>query len=185
MQERTMNNMLKLLMILAIICLAILQLLFSQGIIAKPSTVQVCPVNAIQMINGKAVINPELCIGCRRCVDGIPGIASQSKVIASSEDSTKVLPLSQPPRRDSINTTNSMQNRPASPPSRSKVIRYIVDSSKCIRCELCVTNCPAQAITMQGDKAVIDQTKCISCGICVNGNTQDFSGCPVGAISRN
>ena len=44
----------------------------------------------------------------------------------------------------------------------------------CIGCGACVSACPAQAISLNGDKAEIDATKCISCGACA-------ATCPVGA----
>ena len=40
------------------------------------------------------------------------------------------------------------------------------DDSKCIRCELCVGNCPGEAITIRPVK--IDPNKCIGCGSCIS-----------------
>jgi len=62
---------------------------------------------------------------------------------------------------------------------------YIVDSKKCIGCQLCVNSCPVKAISMKSGKAVIDADKCINCGICENGDGQNYKGCPVNAISKN
>ena len=50
-----------------------------------------------------------------------------------------------------------------------------VDKEKCTGCEACVSTCPVDAITMNGDKADIDAEKCIDCGACVG-------ECPVDAI---
>jgi ferredoxin len=61
---------------------------------------------------------------------------------------------------------------------------YVVDPNTCIGCQLCVMNCPANAISMKGDKAWIDDTKCIRCGVCQSGN-DDFPGCPTQAISKH
>ena len=69
--------------------------------------------------------------------------------------------------------------------SNNKKKTYIVDSKKCIGCQLCVNSCPVKAITMKSGKAVIDADKCINCGICENGNGQNYNGCPVNAISKN
>jgi hypothetical protein len=40
------------------------------------------------------------------------------------------------------------------------------DDSKCIRCELCVGNCPGKAITIR--PVEIDPEKCIGCGSCIS-----------------
>ena len=59
---------------------------------------------------------------------------------------------------------------------------YIVIPKKCIGCNLCIKDCPTQAIVMKKGIAVIDPVKCIGCGICANGNKKDYKGCPVDAI---
>ncbi len=49
----------------------------------------------------------------------------------------------------------------------------VYDGSKCIQCNLCVTSCPEQAITI--DPVNIDHLKCTACGKCV-------SVCPEGVF---
>jgi dissimilatory sulfite reductase (desulfoviridin) alpha/beta subunit/TusA-related sulfurtransferase len=44
----------------------------------------------------------------------------------------------------------------------------------CITCTLCVSICPAQAITQSGKKFILDAEKCILCGLCI-------SNCPSSA----
>lgn len=61
---------------------------------------------------------------------------------------------------------------------------HTVDEKICIGCGLCVSVCPVEAISMENGKAKIDKELCISCGICEVGNNQNYSGCPVGAISK-
>ena len=51
-----------------------------------------------------------------------------------------------------------------------------VDKEKCTGCELCVEECPSEAISMASDKAEIDVDACVDCGACVD-------VCPVEAIS--
>lgn len=51
-----------------------------------------------------------------------------------------------------------------------------VDESKCVGCGVCVDNCPAEAITLDGSLAKIDKSKCIDCGNCVD-------NCPSAAIA--
>jgi len=52
---------------------------------------------------------------------------------------------------------------------------YIIDDS-CIACGVCMTDCPAEAIS-EGDIFVIDAEKCTDCGACA-------SSCPVGATKE-
>lgn len=41
-----------------------------------------------------------------------------------------------------------------------------VDKTECISCGICVSNCPADAISIE-DTAIIDKKKCIGCGSCI------------------
>ncbi|MHC4560060.1 MAG: 4Fe-4S binding protein [Planctomycetota bacterium] len=52
----------------------------------------------------------------------------------------------------------------------------VVDEEKCTGCEVCVAECPSEAITMVGDKAYVDEEECINCGVCVD-------ACPEEAIT--
>ena len=44
----------------------------------------------------------------------------------------------------------------------------IVNKEKCDGCEICVDECPAQAITMKGTLAVVDPESCTECETCVD-----------------
>jgi heterodisulfide reductase subunit A-like polyferredoxin len=44
----------------------------------------------------------------------------------------------------------------------------IVDEGKCTACETCVDECPAQAISMNNEKAKVDKELCVDCGSCVD-----------------
>ncbi|HNV24357.1 MAG TPA: NADH-ubiquinone oxidoreductase-F iron-sulfur binding region domain-containing protein, partial [Candidatus Omnitrophota bacterium] len=58
------------------------------------------------------------------------------------------------------------------------LLKYEIIQEKCVRCGVCMRNCPVQAITGNREKGyVIDPVKCISCGRC-------FEVCKFGAISR-
>ncbi len=52
----------------------------------------------------------------------------------------------------------------------------IVDDQKCTGCETCVDECPSEAISMSGEKAVVNPDACVDCGVCVD-------ACPEEAIS--
>ena len=42
----------------------------------------------------------------------------------------------------------------------------LVDRETCIGCQVCVENCPVEAIMIENDKAVVSD-ECIVCGICI------------------
>ena len=57
-----------------------------------------------------------------------------------------------------------------------KQMPAVVDEDECVGCEVCVDECPNEAISMGGDVAVVDESKCDDCGTCVD-------SCPTEAIS--
>jgi ferredoxin len=52
----------------------------------------------------------------------------------------------------------------------------LIDNDKCTGCETCVSECPASAITLEGEKAKVDKNICVDCETCVD-------VCPSEAIS--
>ncbi len=118
-----------------------------------------CPTDAIEMKNGKAVIDASKCIACGVC-------AIQCPVTAISEIQITDTSQAEDVQEASSDTIQVVQNM------------FIVDKDACIGCTICVQKCPTGAISMKDGKAVIDQEKCIQCGIC---ETQ----CPVKAISQS
>jgi NADH-quinone oxidoreductase subunit F len=46
-----------------------------------------------------------------------------------------------------------------------KLFTYSINMNNCVKCGLCVKNCPADAICSQ---FIIDMNKCVKCGVCAN-----------------
>jgi formate hydrogenlyase subunit 6/NADH:ubiquinone oxidoreductase subunit I len=54
---------------------------------------------------------------------------------------------------------------------------YVIDKEKCLKCSICASNCPVEAIS-EGETAYeINKEICISCGTCAD-------NCPVEAITE-
>jgi NADH-quinone oxidoreductase subunit F len=56
----------------------------------------------------------------------------------------------------------------------TSLVDVYLDQSKCVKCKLCIKNCPVQAIS---DDFVVDTAKCTKCNSCID-------MCPKKAISR-
>jgi ferredoxin len=55
----------------------------------------------------------------------------------------------------------------------------IVNRKECVKCQICVEECPEEAIFMDDeDKAVVDPEKCNECSLCI-------SACPSVAIRKD
>lgn len=119
-----------------------------------------CPVDAISMQNGKAVIDAEKCIGC-----GICEKACRFDAIVVEIDEEKIA------EKDTIKTTQTPDSTKKEDPIRI----FRVSEEKCIGCKICQQKCPVDAIEMIEGKAAIDVEKCILCGACE-------AVCPVEAI---
>lgn len=62
------------------------------------------------------------------------------------------------------------------PESTEVIESYYVVPEGCISCQICIGQCPVDAIVMdENNLAVIDPAVCINCGICA-------SGCPTSTI---
>lgn len=116
---------------------------------------EVCPTGAIDFAGGKAVIDPDLCIGCRLCLD-------KCFFSAIKQVQLPIDPASQE-NTPSVNPADAVKQEalPKVTPNR-----YQVDNELCIGCGLCAIECPTQAISIVDLVAVIDQELCIGCGIC-------------------
>jgi len=113
-----------------------------------------CPVKAISMEEGKAVIDPSKCISCGVCARICP---------ANAIDPVMAKPDTQTAPDDCLETFSDSLQTPFFIPER------------CISCASCAKVCPEIAIEMIDGKPVIDPEKCTLCGTCVK-------ICPVGAL---
>jgi ferredoxin len=160
-----------------------LQILALTGILPHLANNKVCPVDAISMQSGKAVIDAERCIGCQRCVLGIKLPISAPVPVPDTLEAVVPNPPPVPaavPEQPKQQVTTEVAVKETPPPAKKS---HKVDPSVCIGCQLCVQPCPVNAISIVDGKAVIDPEKCINCGICVKGDGLEFNGCPVSAIS--
>lgn len=101
----------------------------------------VCPFDAIDMVDGIAVINKDKCTACMKCIDICP------------KNIIELVPYD----NDYIVKCESED--------KGKVVRKNC-SIGCIGCKICVKNCPVDAIGFENNLAKIDYDKCINCGIC-------------------
>lgn len=113
----------------------------SYGCLGCGTCKDVCEFDAIEIIDGIAVIDKDKCTSCKKCLSVCPkGIIelvpydNEVVVKCKSNDSGKVV-------RGNCNIG-------------------------CIGCQICVKNCPVDAFTFENYLARINYDKCINCGIC-------------------
>ena len=104
-----------------------------------------CPYDAIMLCDGVAVVNPDLCRACKRCVNVCP-----KKIIG-------LIPKTQ------MTAAVLCKNHDKGALTRKEC------KAGCIGCTKCVKACPNGAVSMDNNVAVVDFTKCTACGACVEG----------------
>jgi len=102
----------------------------------------VCPVNAIKIINGVSKIDKTLCISCGACIDKCP-----KDIIERIPVTAKVFIA-------------------CSSHCRGKEVTTACQNG-CIGCGICAKQCPEGAITMVDNLPLIDYKKCTGCLVCV------------------
>lgn len=101
-----------------------------QGCLAHPCK-EVCPKDAISIVNGRSVIDQEKCIKCGRCIKACP----YGAIMKMERPCAKACGV------DAIGT--------------DEYGRADIDYDKCVSCGMCLVNCPFGAIS---DKSQIFQT---------------------------
>lgn len=101
----------------------------------------VCDFDAIEMVNGLAVVNKEKCTACMKCIQTCPkGIIE----LVPYDSQFVVKCKSKEPGKDVRNKC----------------------SIGCIGCQICVKNCPVDAFSFENNLAKINYDKCTNCGTC-------------------
>lgn len=128
--------------------------------------VDACPQNAITLVDGRAVIDPDSCTSCGQCVLVCPVNAiTDTKYDTWYYFAIRAYSASGAPSDEVVCTADAYR------------IRYFDDISRCQHCNSEGTStcyaiintppCPVDAIYWDEDFYIyIDTTKCISCGIC-------------------
>lgn len=113
----------------------------SYGCLGLGDCRDVCQYGAIRIIDGLAVVNQELCVGCgmceKACPNGIITIASKKNLVYVK--------------------CNSHDPGPATRKACT---------AGCIGCGKCAKICKFEAITVENGLARIDFDKCKNCGLC-------------------
>jgi Na+-translocating ferredoxin:NAD+ oxidoreductase RNF subunit RnfB len=115
------------------------------GCLGFGDCVAVCQFDAIHMgEDGLPHVDYDTCTGCGKCIAECP------------QQILKAVP------KDRLGSIVVCSNRNPIKP----MVKKTCDVG-CIKCEICVKNCPEKCITMVNGIPEVDYAKCTSCGICV------------------
>jgi len=113
------------------------------GCLGFGDCVKVCPFNAIDLVNGIAVVDENKCTGCTLCVSACP-----KGIIQMVPQSKRVVIL-------------------CASLDKGKEVRTYCKVG-CIACNICVRKCPQNAIVLENNLAHIIYDKCNNCSECVD-----------------
>lgn len=106
---------------------------------------KVCAFDALHMeADGLPHVDYDKCVGCGKCIEECPqGIL---KKVPKDRIGSMVICSNHNPVKAMVRKTCTVG---------------------CIKCEICVKNCPEKCITMVNGIPEVDYSKCTSCGVCV------------------
>lgn len=154
----------------------------SYGCLGLGTCVSVCQFGAIDIIDGIAVINPEKCTACGKCVSECPKavikmVPYEQKVVVdcNSKEFGKDVKV-----KCTVGCIGCQICVKACPFGAMEFENNLarINYDKCTNCMICAEKCPTKAIWADfenREKAFIDEDKCIGCTICKK-------QCPVDAI---
>lgn len=111
------------------------------GCIGYGNCKKACPFDAIDIVDGVAVVDPDKCRACGKCVAECP----RHLIELVPYDATCHVKCNSGDKGVEV----------------KKVCK-----TGCIGCGLCAKNCPSGAIVVENNLAHIDQEKCTGCGVC-------------------
>ena len=111
------------------------------GCLGYGSCTKVCKYGAIKVVDGVAIVDEDLCVGCMACASVCPR--------------NLIVPVE--PKRNVVIACASLAKGAAT--TRACTVG-------CIGCGLCKKICPNDAITVENNLARIDYSKCDNCGLC-------------------
>ncbi len=112
------------------------------GCLGYGACVTECPFDAIHIVNGVAVVDPDACRACGKCVAACP-----KKLI-------ELVPA------EGVHYVQCNSH------DKGKDVNKACKAG-CIGCMKCAKNCEAGAVTVEGNLAHVDYEKCTGCGKCV------------------
>lgn len=118
--------------------------LCSWGCLGFGDCALVCQFDALHIgDDGLPHVDYEKCTGCKKCITECP------------QQLFREVP------KDRLGSMAMCSNRNPLKPMIMKTCKV-----GCIKCELCVKNCPEKCITMTNGIPAVDYEKCTSCGLC-------------------
>ena len=112
------------------------------GCIGLGDCARECDYHAIELCNEIAIVDRNLCVGCRKCAKVCP---KQIIEITDRKQAAQVM---------------------CSNKDKGAVTRKVCKVG-CIGCMKCQKNCPSGAITVENFVAHVDRSLCTNCGLCI------------------